>query len=117
MSKPAAVRTTGVAIALSCSRSEIAMSHDRRRRTGRMTRPEYHVPSIHSLDTSQARRDTGDGCDKICGHGSSVGEAPAQHTGHCPPISREIARGRTGTPGTRVFLRWLGFAKTLTERG
>ena len=40
--------------------------------------------------------------------GSSVGEAPAQHTGHCPSISRETAAGRTGTPGRRVFLRWLG---------
>src|SRR5262249_28962788 len=40
--------------------------------------------------------------------GSSVGEAPASHTGHCPPASREAGRGRTGTPESRVFLMWLG---------
>jgi len=41
-------------------------------------------------------------------HGSSVGEAPAQHTSHCPTASKEAGRrGRTGTPGLRVFLMWL----------
>src|SRR5258708_25654141 len=49
----------------------------------------------------------------IRGRRSSVGEAPAHHTGHCPPVSREIVQGRTGTPGTRVFLRWLGLTKPL----
>ena len=90
------------------------MSHDKRRRTDRMTEPEYHFPTIPSLDTGEAQRDTGTkGRVNRRGHGSSVGEAPAQHTGHCPSISREIARGRTEIPGTRVFLRWLGLAKPL----
>src|SRR5689334_3130188 len=39
--------------------------------------------------------------------GSSVGEAPAQHTGHCRRDLERDCQGRTGTPGSRVFLTWL----------
>ena len=40
--------------------------------------------------------------------GSSVGEASARHTSHCPRASKEACKqGRTGTPGLRVCLRWL----------
>jgi hypothetical protein len=114
MLMPAAARTVGAMIATICNVTAIARSHDRRRRTDRMTRQEYHFPTIPSLDTRDARRDTDNrGRGNSRGHGSSVGEAPAQHTGHCPSISREIARGRTEIPGTRVFLRWLGLAKPL----
>jgi len=38
---------------------------------------------------------------------SSVGEAPALHTGHCPDLSKDVVRGIAGTPGLRVCLRWL----------
>jgi hypothetical protein len=101
-------------IAPNCNMSATAMSHEKRRRTGRITRPEYHFPSIPSLDSGNAQRETGiNRRANSRGHGSSVGEAPAQHTGHCPSISREIARGRTEIPGTRVFLRWLGLTKPL----
>lgn len=111
---PAAARTDGAIIAPSCKKSATAMSHDQRRRIERIGVPEYHFPTIPSLDTGEAQRDTGtNGRVNSRGHGSSVGEAPAQHTGHCPSISREIARGRTEIPGTRVFLRWLGLAKPL----
>jgi len=44
-------------------------------------------------------------------HRTSVGEAPAQHRGHCPPASRDAGQGRTGTPESRVFLRWLRFRR------
>jgi hypothetical protein len=101
-------------MAVNCSRTATAMSHDERRRSDGMTEPEYHFPTIPSLDTGKAQRDTEiTGRGNSRGHGSSVGEAPAQHTGHCPSISREIARGRTEIPGTRVFLRWLGLVKPL----
>jgi hypothetical protein len=113
-SMPAAARTAGAMIALNCNRSATAISHDERRRTDRITGKEYHFPTIPSLDTRKIQRDTGiNGRGNSRGHRSSVGEAPAQHTGHCPSISREIARGRTEIPGTRVFLRWLGLAKPL----
>ena len=41
-------------------------------------------------------------------HGSSVGEASARQTSHCPKASKDARnQGRPGTPGLRVFLRWL----------
>ena len=41
-------------------------------------------------------------------HGSSVGEASARQTSHCPKASKDAGnQGRPGTPGLRVFLRWL----------
>ena len=51
-------------------------------------------------------------------HGTSVGEAPAQHTSHCPSASKEAGScGRTGTPGLRVFPTWLKSLGLLTVRG
>ena len=40
-------------------------------------------------------------------HGSSVGEASARHTCHCPPASKDVRQGVPGTPGLRVSLMWL----------
>ena len=50
-------------------------------------------------------------------HGSSVGEAPAQHKSHCPDGVERDWQGRTGTPGLRVFLTWLRSVGPLTVRG
>src|SRR5262249_54056348 len=59
MSMPAAARTAGAMIALNCNMIATARSRDKRRRTNRMTRPEYHFPTIPSLDTGKAQRETG----------------------------------------------------------
>ena len=108
MSIPAAARTGGAIIAPNCKKSATTMSHDGRRRTERITWPEYHFPTIPSLDTGEAQRETWTkGRVNSRGHGSSVGEAPAQHTGHCRRGLERDCQGRTGTPGSRVFLRWL----------
>src|SRR5450759_5013078 len=40
-------------------------------------------------------------------HGSSVGEASARQTCHCPPASKDVRQGGPGTPGLRVSLMWL----------
>src|SRR5215471_7209373 len=44
MSIPAAARRAGAMLALICNMSTTAMSHDKRRRSDRMTEPEYHFP-------------------------------------------------------------------------
>ena len=44
-------------------------------------------------------------------HGSSVGEASARQTSHCPKASKDAGnQGRPGIPGLRVFLMWLRFS-------
>jgi hypothetical protein len=59
MSIPAAARRGGAIIAPNCKKSATTMSHDERRRTERITGSEYHFPTIPSLDTGGAQRDTG----------------------------------------------------------
>ena len=55
-------------------------------------------------------------CSETCFR-SSVGEASARHTRHCPATSRDVLRaGGTGTPGLRVCLMWLR-PWSLTVRG
>src|SRR5271165_770397 len=50
-------------------------------------------------------------------HGSSVGEASARQTSHCPPASKDVRQGGPGTPGLRVSLMWLRSSGSLTARG
>src|SRR5690242_3970320 len=46
-------------------------------------------------------------CKRYGGKGSSVGEASARQTGHCPPASKDVWKGKPVTPGLRVSLTWL----------
>ena len=49
-------------------------------------------------------------------HGSSVGEAPAQHTGHCPTASKDAVRVNRNFR-IKGFPNVAGIARSLTVRG